>query len=55
MCAFSGKDHFVLSGRGRSGVPNTRLAQVYPRRLADALVKALLAEEFANSTYNILT
>ena len=41
LCSRTGKPHLVLSGSSPSGVPWTKIAQVYPRRLCVALAKLL--------------
>ena len=41
FCSRTGKRHLVLSGSSPSGVPWTRIAQVYPRNLCVALAKLL--------------
>lgn len=43
LCSRSGKKHFQLTGTGPGGICWTRIAQPYPRKLANSLAHCLLA------------
>ena len=52
FCSYTKKKHFQLTGSSPGGVPWTRVAQPYPRKLAAQLAKALTERHFATATYN---
>jgi hypothetical protein len=48
FCSRTGKRHHILEGASPSGVPWTRIAQAYPRRLGRAMATAITANLRAN-------
>ena len=41
FCTFSGKKHFQLTGSNHAGIPWTRIAQPYPKKLCTQLAHVL--------------
>ena len=48
----TGRRHFPLMGSNPQGVPWTRVAQPYPKGLANDLAKALVVQAHAAPTFN---
>ena len=47
VCDFSHKPHIQLTGSSASGVPMTRLAQEYPKRMAMKIAKIISSKQMA--------